>query len=88
MRSRLLATLAVLVLTTAGFAVEPPKAAPDSTPTPPKVDLTDHSSVASKDYRVSAGFGFRIAVPALGPNNMAGGNTQLFSFYVGLFGGN
>ena len=67
------------------------------------VTFLDHGTVeqrvAIKDYRVSAGFGFRIAVPALGPlpialdfafplNRMAGDNKQLFSFYVGLFGGN
>ena len=67
------------------------------------VTFLDHgtveNSVEFKNYRVSAGFGFRIAVPALGPlpialdfafplNRMQGDNTQLFSFYVGLFGGN
>jgi len=67
------------------------------------VTFLDHGTVEQtatiKDYRVSAGFGFRIAVPALGPlpialdfafplNKTAGDNQQLFSFYVGLFGGN
>lgn len=67
------------------------------------VTFLDHgtveNSVEIKNYRVSAGFGFRIAVPALSPlpialdfafpiTKMPGDNTQLFSFYVGLFGGN
>lgn len=67
------------------------------------VTFLDHGTVESdvsiRDYRVSAGFGFRVAVPALGPlplafdfafplNRMEGDNRQLFSFYVGLFGGN
>ncbi|MFO0803653.1 MAG: outer membrane protein assembly factor BamA [Gemmataceae bacterium] len=67
------------------------------------VTFLDHGTVeqnvAIKDYRVSAGFGFRIAVPALGPlpialdfafplNKTATDDKQLFSFYVGLFGGN
>ena len=67
------------------------------------VTFLDHgtveSSVAIRDYRVSAGFGFRIAVPALGPmpialdfafplNRLNTDDKQLFSFYVGLFGGN
>jgi outer membrane protein insertion porin family len=66
------------------------------------VTFLDHgtveNSVEIKNYRVSAGFGFRIAVPALGPQPIAldfafpltktpGDFTQLFSFYVGLFGG-
>jgi outer membrane protein assembly complex protein YaeT len=66
------------------------------------VTFLDHgtveSDVAIRDYRVSAGFGFRIAVPAFGPlpialdfafplHKAATDNTQLFSFYVGLFGG-
>lgn len=49
-----------------------------------------------KDYRVSAGFGFRIAVPALGPVPLAfdfgfpivsSGNDreQIFNFWVGMF---
>ena len=60
---------------------------------------TVESDVAIRDYRVSAGFGFRVAVPALGPlplafdfafpiNRTDTDNRQLFSFYVGLFGGN
>ena len=67
------------------------------------VTFLDHGTVEQniniKDYRVSAGFGFRIAVPALGPmpialdfafplNRLATDDKQLFSFYVGLFGGN
>jgi outer membrane protein assembly complex protein YaeT len=67
------------------------------------VTFLDHGTVeddiAIRDYRVSAGFGFRIAVPALGPlpialdfafplNKRDTDNRQLFSFYVGLFGGN
>jgi outer membrane protein assembly complex protein YaeT len=67
------------------------------------VTFLDHGTVESdvsiRDYRVSAGFGFRVAVPALGPlplafdfafplNRAEGDNRQLFSFYVGLFGGN
>lgn len=67
------------------------------------VTFLDHGTVendvAIRDYRVSAGFGFRVAVPALGPlplafdfafpiNRTDTDNRQLFSFYVGLFGGN
>ena len=67
------------------------------------VTFLDHGTVeqdvAIRNYRVSAGFGFRVAVPALGPlplafdfafplNQAPGDNKQLFSFYVGLFGGN
>jgi outer membrane protein assembly complex protein YaeT len=67
------------------------------------VTFLDHgtveSDVAIRDYRVSAGFGLRIAVPMLGPmplafdfafplNRTENDNRQLFSFYVGLFGGN
>jgi outer membrane protein assembly complex protein YaeT len=67
------------------------------------VTFLDHGTVEQnisiKDYRVSAGFGFRIAVPALGPlpialdfafpiNRLNTDDKQLFSFYVGLFGGN
>lgn len=67
------------------------------------VTFLDHGTVESdvsiRDYRVSAGFGFRVAVPALGPlplafdfafplNSGPGDNKQMFSFYVGLFGGN
>lgn len=66
------------------------------------VTFVDHGTVESnvsiKDYRVAAGFGFRVAVPALGPlpiafdfafpiNKAPWDNTQIFSFYVGLFGG-
>ncbi|MDB5309489.1 MAG: bamA [Gemmataceae bacterium] len=66
------------------------------------VTFLDHGTVEQtveiKNYRVSAGFGFRINVPALGPlpialdfafplNQAPGDNKQLFSFYVGLFGG-
>ena len=66
------------------------------------VTFLDHGTVEKnvgiKDYRVSAGFGFRMAVPALGPlpiaidfafplNRAAWDNRQVFSFYVGLFGG-
>ena len=66
------------------------------------VTFLDHGTVEKnvsiKDYRVSAGFGFRMAVPALGPlpiaidfafpiNRAAWDNRQIFSFYVGLFGG-
>ncbi|MFO0801019.1 MAG: outer membrane protein assembly factor BamA [Gemmataceae bacterium] len=67
------------------------------------VTFLDHGTVESdvsiRDYRVSAGFGFRVAVPALGPlplafdfafpiNRADTDNRQMFSFYVGLFGGN
>lgn len=66
------------------------------------VTFLDHGTVESdvsiRNYRVSAGFGFRIAVPALGPLPIAldfafplskapWDQRQLFSFYVGLFGG-
>ncbi len=66
------------------------------------VTFLDHGtveqSVEIKNYRVSAGFGFRIAVPALGPMPIAldfafpivkasTDDTQVFSFYVGMFGG-
>jgi outer membrane protein assembly factor BamA len=58
---------------------------------------TVEQSVEIKNYRVSAGFGFRINVPALGPQPIAldfafpiiktaTDNTQVFSFYVGMFG--
>ena len=51
-----------------------------------------------KDYRVSAGFGFRVGIPALGPvpvafdfafplNKTSDDNRQVFAFYIGLFGG-
>jgi outer membrane protein assembly complex protein YaeT len=66
------------------------------------VTFLDHGtierSVEIRNYRVTAGFGFRIAVPALGPLPIAldfgfpivkapQDNRQMFSFYVGLFGG-
>jgi outer membrane protein assembly complex protein YaeT len=66
------------------------------------VTFLDHGTVEQgvniKDYRVSAGFGFRLVVPALGPlpialdfafpiNKAPWDNRQIFSFYVGLFGG-
>ena len=66
------------------------------------VTFLDHGTVEKnvsiKDYRVSAGFGFRMSVPALGPlpiaidfafpiNRTAWDNRQVFNFYVGLFGG-
>jgi outer membrane protein insertion porin family len=66
------------------------------------VTFLDHGTVESnvsiKDYRVSAGFGFRVQVPALGPvpvafdfafplNRRDSDTTQVFAFYVGLFGG-
>lgn len=66
------------------------------------VTFLDHGTVEQnvsiRDYRVSAGFGFRVAVPALGPvpiafdfafplNRRDSDTTQVFAFYVGLFGG-
>ena len=66
------------------------------------VTFLDHGtveqSVEIKNYRVSAGFGFRINVPQLSPlpialdfafpiNKAPWDNRQLFSFYVGVFGG-
>ena len=66
------------------------------------VTFLDHGTVENsvdiKNYRVSAGFGFRLVVPALGPLPIAldfafpitkapWDNRQMFSFYVGLFGG-
>lgn len=66
------------------------------------VTFVDHgtveNSVEIKNYRVAAGFGFRVAVPMLGPaplafdfafpiNKAPWDNKQIFSFYVGLFGG-
>lgn len=66
------------------------------------VTFLDHGTVESdvsiRDYRVSAGFGFRIAVPALGPlpialdfafplNQNPWDNRQVFSFSVGMLGG-
>ncbi|QEL18418.1 BamA/OMP85 family outer membrane protein [Limnoglobus roseus] len=66
------------------------------------VTFLDHGtveqSIAIKDYRVSAGFGFRVSIPALGPvpvafdfafplNRTDTDNKQVFAFYIGLFGG-
>ncbi len=66
------------------------------------VTFLDHGtverSISIKDYRVSAGFGFRVGIPALGPvpvafdfafplNKTEGDNRQVFAFYIGLFGG-
>ncbi|MBX9581056.1 MAG: outer membrane protein assembly factor BamA, partial [Gemmataceae bacterium] len=66
------------------------------------VTFLDHGTVESdvsiRDYRVAAGFGFRIAVPALGPlpialdfafplNQNPWDNRQMFSFSVGMLGG-
>ena len=66
------------------------------------VTFVDHGTVertaSIKDYRVSAGFGFRIQIPALGPvpvafdfafplNKRDSDNQQIFAFYIGLFGG-
>lgn len=66
------------------------------------VSFVDHGTVETnvdiKNYRVAAGFGFRVAVPMLGPaplafdfafpiNKAPWDNQQIFSFYVGLFGG-
>ncbi|MBX9627771.1 MAG: outer membrane protein assembly factor BamA, partial [Gemmataceae bacterium] len=66
------------------------------------VTFLDHGTVESdvsiRDYRVAAGFGFRISVPALGPvplaldfafplNKNPNDNTQMFSFSLGLTGG-
>jgi outer membrane protein assembly factor BamA len=66
------------------------------------VTFLDHGtverSVEIRNYRVSAGFGFRLNVPAMGPlpialdfafpiTQMPGDVRQLFSFYVGMFGG-
>lgn len=66
------------------------------------VTFLDHGTVEQnveiKNYRVAAGFGFRIAVPALGPQPIAldfafpiskspWDQRQVFNFYVGLFGG-
>lgn len=66
------------------------------------VTFLDHGTVERtvtiKDYRVSAGFGFRVGIPALGPvpvafdfafplNKTQGDNRQVFAFYIGLFGG-
>jgi len=57
---------------------------------------TVESNVSLHNYRVSAGVGLRVTVPMLGPVPIAldfgfpivrgpNDNTQLFSFYVGLF---
>ncbi|MGL6096183.1 MAG: outer membrane protein assembly factor BamA, partial [Fimbriiglobus sp.] len=66
------------------------------------VGFVDHGTVESgvkiTDYRVSVGFGLRLVVPALGPLPIAldfafplmkgpSDNQQMFSFYVGWFGG-
>jgi outer membrane protein assembly complex protein YaeT len=66
------------------------------------VGFVDHGTVeqdvAIRDYRVSVGAGLRIVVPALGPLPIAldfaypisksqFDNKQVFSFYVGWFGG-
>ena len=63
------------------------------------VPFVDHGTVEGKvdikDYRVSAGGGLRIAVPALGPLPLdspmpvvkePADNKQLFNFYVDMFG--
>lgn len=66
------------------------------------VAFVDHgtveSSVKIENYRVSVGFGLRVVVPAMGPLPIAldfafpltkgpFDNKQIFSFYVGWFGG-
>jgi outer membrane protein insertion porin family len=66
------------------------------------VTFLDHGTVerdiAIRNYRVSAGFGFRVSVPALGPVPLAFDfafpitktefdRRQVFAFYIGLFGG-
>ncbi len=66
------------------------------------VTFVDHGtveqSVSIKDYRVSVGAGLRIVVPAMGPlpialdfavpvNKTQFDQKQIFSFYVGWFGG-
>lgn len=63
------------------------------------VAFTDFGTIepdaAIKDFRVSAGFGFRLTIPAMGPAPLAfdfawplmqksGDNTQVFSFTVGF----
>jgi outer membrane protein assembly complex protein YaeT len=56
---------------------------------------TAESSVGIRDYRVSAGFGFRISIPALGPvpialdfgfpiNRLSTDNTQIFNIWFGM----
>jgi outer membrane protein assembly factor BamA len=66
------------------------------------VTFVDHGTVernvSIRDYRVSVGAGLRIVVPAMGPlpialdfafplNKAPWDNKQVFSFYVGWFGG-
>ena len=66
------------------------------------VAFVDHGtvekSVKIEDYRVSVGVGLRVVVPAMGPlpiaidfafplNKSPYDNKQIFSFYVGWFGG-
>jgi len=66
------------------------------------VTFVDHGTVERaveiQNYRVSVGFGFRISIPALGPVPVAfdfafpvvkapTDTRQMFSFYVGMFGG-
>ena len=66
------------------------------------VTFVDHGTVESdvsiRDYRVSVGAGLRVVVPALGPLPIAldfaypltkspFDQKQIFSFYVGWFGG-
>jgi outer membrane protein assembly complex protein YaeT len=57
---------------------------------------TVESKIGIQDYRVSAGFGLRITVPMMGPVPIAldfgfpivkapGDQTQIFSFWVGLY---
>ncbi|CAN5506373.1 N/A [soil metagenome] len=59
---------------------------------------TVEPSMKISNYRVAAGFGFRVQVPAMGPvplafdfafpiNKTGTDRTQVFAFYVGLFGG-
>jgi outer membrane protein assembly complex protein YaeT len=56
---------------------------------------TVESRVGIQDYRVSAGFGFRITIPALGPvpialdfgfpiNKLSSDNTQIFNIWFGM----
>jgi outer membrane protein assembly complex protein YaeT len=56
---------------------------------------TVESRVGIQDYRVSAGFGFRITIPALGPvpialdfgfpiNKISSDNTQVFNIWFGM----
>jgi outer membrane protein insertion porin family len=57
---------------------------------------TVESNTSIHDYRVSAGFGFRLAIPQLGPVPIAldfgfpivrgpGDREQIFSFWIGMF---